>query len=826
MGDQMREDNRDAVKFKKMMALAISLCFISGIGFVLGASPSDEAKIQVDGDFIISFDESPGNFSATNPSIAVTPTTETTLSKEYAGSVHGVWYEMDEQTGLMEIHYSMSLAKTHGIEWSNDEKVEEDRIISQTEKSGGWVERGEEPIPGDAVDPSVVVDTDGNIHVIWSEYYPDLKWAVHYSRSTDNGQTWTTDSGPDRLISSPEVRTSDVSPPTIAISHMDSDIDPDVIHAVWAELNAKGDRQEIFYSQSSDGGQSWTGAQGDFIQVSDIESADFAYNPQVATSAGGGKLVHVSWHQADKGTRTDEIFYARSVDFGRLGSWEKEIPISLAVDDKMTIQSSSITAYRDDVHVVWSQGSLEAGKPNEAFYSGSIGENGNPGTWTGADKDMMISNSEDKNPVSDISVAVDDKRNVNVVWAEMDHKNPQMSKEVHTSTTNEGDIPGTWSGQKGDVVLSWPDPEVRADVSNISLAMGQNIDGAWKTQIVWEELNVVSKDKAEHGTQVHTIPEEFTLSVSTSGSGSVDKDPDQSTYHFGDSVTLTATPSAGWYFDHWTGDITGSTNPRGITIEGDMSITAVFYQYQYTFTTSVSPSGAGWIVKDPEQATYTYGQTVDLTAYANPGYEFDHWAGSLGGSINPDDVSVNGNEAVTAYFTQITYDIPVHLGWNMISVPLDLLNTNTAVALDDSLGDGLTTWDVVKQYDASDSVDHWKTYDKNWPGTQDLLNIDNTMGLWIDITSLGDGYLTVTGDYPASTGVPLKSGWNLIGYPANNDASYTVGQLKTAVTGSVVEGYYSVGPYNLQVLGDSYVLQKGESYWIKVSSDTTWTVDW
>jgi len=47
-------------------------------------------------------------------------------------------------------------------------------------------------------------------------------------------------------------------------------------------------------------------------------------------------------------------------------------------------------------------------------------------------------------------------------------------------------------------------------------------------------------------------------------------------YGFLDLVTLTATPSAGWVFDHWSGSIVGTTNPRSITMTGDKSVTAHF----------------------------------------------------------------------------------------------------------------------------------------------------------------------------------------------------------------------------------------------------------
>ncbi len=45
----------------------------------------------------------------------------------------------------------------------------------------------------------------------------------------------------------------------------------------------------------------------------------------------------------------------------------------------------------------------------------------------------------------------------------------------------------------------------------------------------------------------------------------------------------------------------------------------------YTLTTRVSPSGAGWVTKEPDKATYSYGEIVKLTATPAPGYTFYYW---------------------------------------------------------------------------------------------------------------------------------------------------------------------------------------------------------
>ena len=71
----------------------------------------------------------------------------------------------------------------------------------------------------------------------------------------------------------------------------------------------------------------------------------------------------------------------------------------------------------------------------------------------------------------------------------------------------------------------------------------------------------------------------YTLTVTTDGSGSVNKDPSQATYTYGTDVTLTPSPALGWVFDSWSGadseDIS-TPAPYIITMDADKSITANF----------------------------------------------------------------------------------------------------------------------------------------------------------------------------------------------------------------------------------------------------------
>ena len=67
----------------------------------------------------------------------------------------------------------------------------------------------------------------------------------------------------------------------------------------------------------------------------------------------------------------------------------------------------------------------------------------------------------------------------------------------------------------------------------------------------------------------------FTLTVSESGPGLVEIEPDKSSYDQGELVTLTVVPDSGCRFDGWSGSY-GSSNPLEISISADTALTAYF----------------------------------------------------------------------------------------------------------------------------------------------------------------------------------------------------------------------------------------------------------
>jgi uncharacterized repeat protein (TIGR01451 family) len=218
---------------------------------------------------------------------------------------------------------------------------------------------------------------------------------------------------------------------------------------------------------------------------------------------------------------------------------------------------------------------------------------------------------------------------------------------------------------------------------------------------------------------------DFTLTRNVTGSGSIGLNPDQSTYTYGEVVTLTATADAGWTFTGWSGDLSGNDNPKAVVMTGNKAVTATFVE---AYTLTVTTIGSGSVVTEPARSVYASGEVVTLTATANPGWTFTDWSGDLTGSTTPVTLTMNSDKAVTATFTQDPYTLTVTsptdgqvLTTSVISV-IGQTNPGSMLTVTVNTGDGETG--------TADPTD----------GTFTIGNIDLLIGSNVLIVESGDAY--------------------------------------------------------------------------------------
>lgn len=157
---------------------------------------------------------------------------------------------------------------------------------------------------------------------------------------------------------------------------------------------------------------------------------------------------------------------------------------------------------------------------------------------------------------------------------------------------------------------------------------------------------------ANRGMVANFVLNTYTLTVNAVN-GSVAKTPDLARYNHGSSAVLTATPATGYIFSSWSGDATGTTNPLTVSMNGNKNITANFTAIPANNYTLTVNAVNGSVAKVADQATYSSGSTVVLTATAAAGYSFSSWSGDATGSVNPLTVTMNANKNITANFTPL-----------------------------------------------------------------------------------------------------------------------------------------------------------------------------
>ncbi len=163
---------------------------------------------------------------------------------------------------------------------------------------------------------------------------------------------------------------------------------------------------------------------------------------------------------------------------------------------------------------------------------------------------------------------------------------------------------------------------------------------------------VLGNDGGDGGSGILLWDARFAVSTAVDGQGVVTLSPEGGLYDAATELTVTATPAAGWAFDRWEGDLTGSTSPDAVIMDADKSVTAFF---------------------------------VELPALAVSPVNYD--VGSSASTVNF-DVSVSGNTS------DVNWTAVVASGGDFVSVSAGASGTNdgtiTVAIAESTLLDGRT----------------------------------------------------------------------------------------------------------------------------------------
>jgi hypothetical protein len=198
-------------------------------------------------------------------------------------------------------------------------------------------------------------------------------------------------------------------------------------------------------------------------------------------------------------------------------------------------------------------------------------------------------------------------------------------------------------------------------------------------------------------------------------------------------------------------------------------------------------------------------------------YYFDYW--SDGGAESHTVWSDLVDQTMIAYFIEVlSYGIPLHVGWNLVSLPY--------LQQDEAIGQVLLDirfdYDFVRAYNET-HPDKWLAYYEFRPAVLNTLHtLDHKMGFWIYMNTAST--LIVEGFDPGITNIQLYAGWNLVGYPTMTPRTVSMALAGTGY--DAVEGYDGADPYHISPMSGSDFMLPGNGYWIHVPVDTVWTVNW
>jgi hypothetical protein len=102
--------------------------------------------------------------------------------------------------------------------------------------------------------------------------------------------------------------------------------------------------------------------------------------------------------------------------------------------------------------------------------------------------------------------------------------------------------------------------------------------------------------------------------------------------------------------------------------------------------------------------------------------------------------------------------------------------------------------------------------------------MDHRTGYWLHVSEACS--LTVYGLPPGTTQIQLRAGWNLLGYPATDDGSYTAAGLMADVGATDVELFAPAEEYLVGDMPAEATFKRGHAYWVYLPQDAVWTVSW
>jgi hypothetical protein len=346
---------------------------------------------------------------------------EPSIAVDGAGNIYVVWKEY--RNGENDIYFAKST--DGGNSFSASKRVNDDGIGKTQDQ------------------PSIAVDSAGNIYIAWRDSRDNYNWDIYFANSTDGGQTFSSNKRVNDFASSLQYE------PSIALDSIGN------IYIAW-EDDRNGD-YDIYFSNSTDGGNTFSPS----MKINDDSDGVYQYYPSVA--GGGPGNVYITWMDPREGSF--DIYFTRSVDGGDTFSTNKKIN-----DDVGSASQSSPSIAVDEAGKICSAWRDERNGNWDIYFSSSV--TGGTTFSTNIKVNDDIGDAEQLGP----SIAVDSEGNIYCVW--MDQRNGNL--EIYFANSSDGG--STFSGDKmvGDAISSKRYPSIAVDdIGNIYMAWDDYRNGIY-----------------------------------------------------------------------------------------------------------------------------------------------------------------------------------------------------------------------------------------------------------------------------------------------------------------------------------------------------------
>jgi hypothetical protein len=213
-------------------------------------------------------------------------------------------------------------------------------------------------VPGDCLDGDNTVEgavpaygPKGELYVSWA-----LGDTIFFDRSTDGGKTWLTKDIRAAQISGgwaqdiPGILRCNGMP--VLMCDLSEGVGKGNLYITWSDTRNGADDTDIFFTSSSDGGNTWTPAK----RINQDSAGKQQFFPWLAIDQSNGHLHIVYYDRRNYSDNKTDVFLATSMDGGK--TWTEEVISESPFDPDPTVffgDYNNISAHNGIVRPIWTR---------------------------------------------------------------------------------------------------------------------------------------------------------------------------------------------------------------------------------------------------------------------------------------------------------------------------------------------------------------------------------------------------------------------------------------------------------------------------------------